>query len=523
MSTPPPVPNAQPVPDMVELWSLRADTLVELPDTDEGTLVLATRWGEVLLPAATPVLCSALERMSYGPVALRNLVPAAGTEEAHREHALLDRTLEKLHNVTVRSLSADGSRPLLSVVPLASDAHFHPTRPQADSVLRLSSYAVVRSDTKDLFVESPLCKQRVVLHRFESASLLCALAHPATAAQLAARLGLPRNVVYAVLGHLEGAGVIVRGDVSRGDVAFAEDHDPALASWSPVDLMMHARSRLGRDDRLVGATGEQPRESAATVPAASAHEPIALPHPELDEILRKDPPLTVALEARRSVRSYGARPVTLAQLAEFLYRSARVRTMAAVGSEDPGSSRPYPSIGHSYALELYLLVSNCEDLAPGAYHYDPVGHALRPLDTEPALAGELVGQARETGGLCADPPVLVVMTARFHRVMGRFGGLAYSGLLKDVGVLQQTLYLVCTAMGLAPCALAIGDSDLAARALGLDWSTESSIGEFVLGTLPTEESGMPSNGTGWQERCRRVLELWSAHTRQHGDLRPTAH
>lgn len=259
------------------------------------------------------------------------------------------------------------------------------------------------------------------------------------------------------------------------------------------------------------------------MPAASAHEPIALPHPELDEILRKDPPLTVALEARRSVRSYGARPVTLAQLAEFLYRSARVRTMAAVGSEDPGSSRPYPSIGHSYALELYLLVSNCEDLAPGAYHYDPVGHALRPLDTEPALAGELVGQARETGGLCADPPVLVVMTARFHRVMGRFGGLAYSGLLKDVGVLQQTLYLVCTAMGLAPCALAIGDSDLAARALGLDWSTESSIGEFVLGTLPTEESGMPSNGTGWQERCRRVLELWSAHTRQHGDLRPTAH
>jgi hypothetical protein len=206
VDTSPATSIAQPASHVVELWSLREDTLVELPDANEGTLALITRWGEVLLPAATPVLCSALERMSYGPVVLRNLVPAAATQDARQERALLDETLEELQNVTVRSLSAGGSSPLLSVVPLASDARFHPTRPRADSVLRLSRYAVVRSDTGNLCVESPLCKQRVVLHGVESASLLCSLTHPATVAQLATRLELRADVVGAVVGYLEGPG-----------------------------------------------------------------------------------------------------------------------------------------------------------------------------------------------------------------------------------------------------------------------------------------------------------------------------
>jgi hypothetical protein len=46
----------------------------------------------------------------------------------------------------------------------------------------------------------------------------------------------------------------------------------------------------------------------------------------------------------------------------------------------------------------------------------------------------------------------------------------------------QTLYLVATSMGLAPCALGSGDADRAARAFGLDWLVESSVGELALGS-----------------------------------------
>ena len=41
---------------------------------------------------------------------------------------------------------------------------------------------------------------------------------------------------------------------------------------------------------------------------------------------------------------------------------------------------------------------------------------------------------------------------------------------------------VATAMDLAPCALGGGDSDLFTRAAGLDYYTETSVGEFLLGS-----------------------------------------
>ena len=59
--------------------------------------------------------------------------------------------------------------------------------------------------------------------------------------------------------------------------------------------------------------------------------------------------------------------------------------------------------------------------------------------------------------------------------------MAYSVILKNVGALYQTMYLVATAMGLAPCGLGGGHSDLFAAAAGLDYLAETSVGEFILG------------------------------------------
>jgi hypothetical protein len=46
----------------------------------------------------------------------------------------------------------------------------------------------------------------------------------------------------------------------------------------------------------------------------------------------------------------------------------------------------------------------------------------------------------------------------------------------------QTMYLAATAMGLAPCAVGGGDADLFVRAAGTDYCTETSVGEFILGS-----------------------------------------
>ena len=65
--------------------------------------------------------------------------------------------------------------------------------------------------------------------------------------------------------------------------------------------------------------------------------------------------------------------------------------------------------------------------------------------------------------------------------------MAYALLLKDLGVILQSLYLVATSMGLAGCAQGGGDSLLFSNLIGCDDLVESSIGEFALGSRYPKE------------------------------------
>ena len=84
--------------------------------------------------------------------------------------------------------------------------------------------------------------------------------------------------------------------------------------------------------------------------------------------------------------------------------------------------------------------------------------------------------------------VVVILAARFRRLTWKYSSIAYALILKHVGVVYQTMYLTATAMGLAPCALGGGDSDLFARASGVDYYDESSVGEFLLGSRPAGDA-----------------------------------
>jgi SagB-type dehydrogenase family enzyme len=65
-------------------------------------------------------------------------------------------------------------------------------------------------------------------------------------------------------------------------------------------------------------------------------------------------------------------------------------------------------------------------------------------------------------------------------VAWKYQAIAYALVLKNTGVLFQQMYLVATALGLAPCAIGTGDTQVFAQASGLDFSEESSVGEFAL-------------------------------------------
>jgi SagB-type dehydrogenase family enzyme len=155
------------------------------------------------------------------------------------------------------------------------------------------------------------------------------------------------------------------------------------------------------------------------------------------------------------------------------------------------TNRPYPNGGASYELELYITVNTCTGLERGIYHYDPVQHVLRKVQKDGQFVEALLNDAWMSAAKLTTPQVLITYAPRFQRLSWKYRGMGYSASLKNVGALYQTMYLVATAMGLAPCGLGNGNAELFSKATGNDYYLESSTAEFMLGSLPASPAAGP--------------------------------
>jgi SagB-type dehydrogenase family enzyme len=178
---------------------------------------------------------------------------------------------------------------------------------------------------------------------------------------------------------------------------------------------------------------------------------------------------------------HGEPPISLDQLAEFLFRVARV-TRVFRGGEQELLARPFPSGGAIHETERYVAVRACQGLEPAIYHYAGHEHALERLPGTAAGAARLAADAAVAMGQPGQPPqVVVVLAARLPRLAWKYEGIAYRLTLLNAGVIVQTMYLVATDMGLAACATGSGDARLFATATGLDPLAEPSVAELALG------------------------------------------
>ena len=512
-----------------ELWSLREDVSLE-GDPFRDPVRLHGRWGDITIPRSSQLVRETLYRMGLGPISLENAtsaaaMPARGTyrdpAEVRAQVTELHSVLERLQPLIVRSLAQKSGQPLLSVVPLTMRSRFYPVPLAPGAPFRLSVYACLRADGREYSIESPLSLHRVVLHRTAAMRLIAPLASPITPAAFTAALSLAEPAAARVLEYLAAAGMVVGAQGAGNTSVFAEDLDTAVVGWSPVEMMFHVRSTLGRHDHNFGVTypaGTTRPIEPVVKPQASRHIPLHTPRWE--DLRLSDPPVVVAMEVRRSARRYAGSPITAAQLGDLLYRTARVRSLitAAPGGQDPPdvpargtpySNRPYPSGGACYELELYLTVSSCTGLANGVYHYDPLGHRLEPVSADRAAADELLSAACMTAALDSPAQVLISMTARFRRLSWRYEGLAYRLVLMHVGVLMQNLYIACAAMGLAPCALDAVDIDVAARAFGADWRTEPCVGQFLVGGQPDFNGAHRADRAHLSRMLLNIRRFWT--------------
>jgi SagB-type dehydrogenase family enzyme len=392
------------------------------------------------------------------------------------------------------SVRDNGTR-LATLVAVSTNYTARPTVARRGFRYVLSRFAYLRVADGKIVVESPLAHCRVILNDCSAAAVVCALAAPALADELAAKVAsLSTHAVFGVLTLLLRAGMLAEAD-AEGRCSL--DQDAALQSWAFHDLVFHARSRTGRFDAPLGATyrlaGQmEPPPAVKPIPLGTTFE---LQRPDLTRLERDDAPLARVMERRCSTRDFDVeQPITRRQLGEFLFRVARVRSCRREHVATPHGSipmefalRPYPAGGALYELELYAAVNHCVNLESGLYHYDPSGHRLTRLGERAAEIGALLKDAAGSTGI-PDPnlQVLIILAARIPRVAWKYESIAYSLTLKHVGVLFQTMYLAATAMGLGACAVGGGDSDLFTRATGIDYCTETSVGEFVLGSKRKE-------------------------------------
>ncbi|HEV2803279.1 MAG TPA: SagB family peptide dehydrogenase [Pyrinomonadaceae bacterium] len=390
-----------------------------------------------------------------------------------------------------RSARADAT--LLATVTPISPCFEFTTKPVTRNLrYQLSRFAFTRALAGEVVLESPLSHARVIIADPRAAIFVHALARPCAIAETGdPGVGLSEDAVIQLLTLLINSGMVTEVEE---DGAAREEADLSLKSWEFHDLLFHTRSRMGRHDQPVGGTyrfaGEFPPPSALKV--VPSVEKIPLYRPDIERLKQEDLPFAFVQEGRRSIRTYGAQPLTKCQLGEFLYRVARVTDYREVDAPTPCgpvhtdlTHRPYPSGGALYELEMYVVVNACQELASGLYYYDPLNHELNKISGQSTKVEELLAGASSATLIPSnDLQVLLIVSARFQRIAWKYASMAYAAVLKHVGVLYQTMYLVATAMGLAPCGVGTGNADLFSRAVGVNYYDESSVGEFLLGSSP---------------------------------------
>jgi SagB-type dehydrogenase family enzyme len=410
----------------------------------------------------------------------------AGRSAVDEEIALLVQRLARRGLLEYRLASAPNDKDQLVIEPQVPD--YWPAMPKLDSSesVVLSRLAYLRRRGNDMVLESPRADALFRICDPQIAAALATLSTPQQISRLRRRQGFPGMELLALLLHCQ---ILFKVDAASDGLRTSEG-DQNLVMWDFHDLLFHTRSTEGRQSNPLG--GLYPHAGVIAPPPGLRPR---WPGKKID--LREFSaaaeatvsPFAKLLGQRHSIRDFDDRhPITLAELSRFLDLTARVQSRwhSKPEFDDSGpdiefTTRPYPSAGSAYELELYLAVANCEGLARGFYHYDAGEHALVPIDVRTHELDAQLTAAEFAMGASAGPQILITIAARFGRISWKYSSIAYSLILKDVGVLLQTLYLMATDMGLGGCAIGTTNIDLFARMTGQEFHIEGPVGQFALG------------------------------------------
>ena len=250
--------------------------------------------------------------------------------------------------------------------------------------------------------------------------------------------------------------------------------------WDPIDLAMQRQRSYGGSYPMSDRVGNSPDPIKHMKGISS----VKLPVPQ--NTFQNSGRLLDILEDRKSNRRYGNRYLTLDELSNFLYHTARVKKIVK-SKNGTLTRRPYPSGGARYALEIYIANNRIRDIKKGIHFYDPLNHRLSLISENSTYRRKFNNFTRDVStAVSRDPDVVLIITAVFARTMWKYDKLSLSLMLTDLGCLYQTMYLVATEMKLAPCPIGKTQEQLVKNWLNLNWFEESHLGTFLLGVPETK-------------------------------------
>ncbi len=467
------------------LLSFKKDVaLIELEETEQ--LILQSSNRSLTFKQAQSGLKMAFKTLASDGATLAELSQMVQQDDGNFLALRFYTYLQKFSNFgwLCHSVLAEG-KAIAIAVPITSDYQFPYKEVAVESKYILSRFAYYHQVEEQLVLESPLSQAQVLLLNWQVAALAMQLARPHNCSEMVTGVpGISLETVKQFVSLLLSSQMLSE---AREDGTIAEQANTTLAQWEFHDLLFHTRSRQGRHANLCGGTYRflGKIEPPPALKPRMSEEALELYKPDLEAIETTEASFTQILEARKSIREYGEAPIAAQQLGEFLYRCARVKQLIQTEQTEI-ARRPYPSGGALYELELYPVVNSCEGIPSGLYHYDPLSHQLCRISDRTETVEALLTDARQSMGQQGMPQVLIVIAARFQRLAWKYESMAYALLLKHVGALYQTMYLVATAMSLAPCGIGGGNSDLFTKAAGCDYYAETSVGEFALGSQPKD-------------------------------------
>ena len=154
-------------------------------------------------------------------------------------------------------------------------------------------------------------------------------------------------------------------------------------------------------------------------------------------------PLEMAIQRRRSERTFAPEPLTLPAVASLLDAAYGIRP--ATGDDPPG--RAVPSGGGRYPLELYCIPRRVNGLPDALYHYDPWRRQLWTLDDRPA--SDRLARTVAHDDIVRAGAVSFVLAATFWRSRAKYGLRSYRFVLLEAGHSAQNLLLAAAGLDLA--------------------------------------------------------------------------